>query len=827
MEKNNGISDSRYKSRFFKKLAAWMGKHGAVLTAVVLIAVSAILGCAEATIIYAAKDNAASNDYGTKGNTSSPSYIGGGGNNPTVYEPGVIGVSVVTYDLNEVSKKGTLKYGADGKGKSKYASPVASTSDPEVVKKAKDAYADSGKAPKDQPDYYPYWIDKMGTTDKGKTIYKYSNSLHHAITSNILAMQNSYEYDDSTLVFVPRVVASSSHHSWLKNEKQSVVTGRAKGNKKSVFYDLDPWYEEKDAGSFKKTSKGVTDGVAGSGKNKAGIYYADLKKYIKNKEKKSSKNKKSFVEVTSVDSKKKYEVCNYAHFSEMSKDDINKIIGFNGKSFSSKGKTNLARARRLYSSIANVNETSKGQYTTTPEMADIFLRYTTAAGLSSKSYGTEMFSKNGTKEGLYGTQKGVRDAANKNMVGSQVLRSIYQSNSRFKKVLAPGATREMDEVKKRVLNDEYNTHYLDLLVSGYALAQSSGDKKAANEWLKAVTTYAKTAADGSNGKGGSSSLENVVIRLDMGMAYATSKEVTYASCGSVINKHYNFSGKVDAFENKKSTNSKSLNKGFIGFSAPDDSSGQNYQAHNQEVATKKGVVTKSSYKNAGYGTYYNRLSHAVKNTKAVTGNGQGWYSRMVIMRTTAAYYSMSSKNGPVNSRVYNKLATAELLRMVASGYGVNPRKGDTSNLAWQYGTYAVDGYYWAFTNDTDDSDISFNLTIYSKDVNGKEPAQNGKDIKDTFQSYSMTGKTHTATIKDNLYVKLSPGKDQESKKLFDKVLASDKYHVKIVFENADGTTAVSLLDPKTVKSVQRVTDPETGTSLYTELWTLLCLLSND
>ena len=27
MEKNNGISDSRYKSRFFKKLAAWMGKH--------------------------------------------------------------------------------------------------------------------------------------------------------------------------------------------------------------------------------------------------------------------------------------------------------------------------------------------------------------------------------------------------------------------------------------------------------------------------------------------------------------------------------------------------------------------------------------------------------------------------------------------------------------------------------------------------------------------------------------------------------------------------------------------------------------------------------
>ena len=160
MEKNNGISDSRYKSRFFKKLAAWMGKHGAVLTAVVLIAVSAILGCAEATIIYAEKkDNVASNDYGTRGNTSSPSYIGGSGNNPTVYEPGVIGVSVVTYDLNEVNKKGTLYYGGDKNKPVPNSSPVASTNDPEVVEAAKKEYKKQNKAPKDQPDYYPYWID--------------------------------------------------------------------------------------------------------------------------------------------------------------------------------------------------------------------------------------------------------------------------------------------------------------------------------------------------------------------------------------------------------------------------------------------------------------------------------------------------------------------------------------------------------------------------------------------------------------------------------------------------------------------------------------------
>lgn len=82
----------------------------------------------------------------------------------------------------------------------------------------------------------------------------------------------------------------------------------------------------------------------------------------------------------------------------------------------------------------------------------------------------------------------------------------------------------------------------------------------------------------------------------MGMVYATSKEVTYASCGSVINKHYNFSGKADAFASLKGVNAKSLNKGFIGFAASDDKSGQNYQAHNEEVATKKALSPNQSIK---------------------------------------------------------------------------------------------------------------------------------------------------------------------------------------------------------------------------------------
>ena len=116
----------------------------------------------------------------------------------------------------------------------------------------------------------------------------------------------------------------------------------------------------------------------------------------------------------------------------------------------------------------------------------------------------------------------------------------------------------------------------------------------------------------------------------------------------------------------------------------------------------------------------------MQNTKSVTGSGKDWYSRMVIMRTTAAYYSMSSKNGPVNSRVYNKLATVELLRTVGSPQGINAFKGTAKNIAWQYGTYAVNGFYWISTQPEETPDVKLNLTIYSKDVNGKEPAQDGK-----------------------------------------------------------------------------------------------------
>ena len=802
MDEENKVLQEKYKSKLFRSIFAWMKKHGTVLTAVALVAVSAVLGCAEANMIYAHS----STDYGTNGSTSSPSYVGGSGNSPTVYEPGVIGVSLVTYDLDKVGSDG-LKYG--GYKDNTDAASVASTSDLEDIKYGKANYT---KAPADQKDYYPYWV-RTGYTEKGQEIYKYSNNLHHVITSNILSMQTAKSYDDSTLVYVPRVIASSSHHSWIENLTQSVVVNGAKTSKKAVFYDKTPWYDEKDAGNLEKASKAVTNGLVAANpyhvkaSSEPGVFYVNLKDYLLSKERKATK--KQLVSIKSEDGSKTYKVCNYARFADLgensskSKKDIDKIIGYKNGKITEEGKGYLTKAQNLFASFATISEPSKGQYTTTPEILDIYMRYTTAAGLGVDAYGTGMFSHYGEAEGLYGKEKDKFSKVNKHMIGAQVIRSLYQSNKRFNSVTANGA-KKIDDVQKTVVNDEYNTHYLDLLLCGYAIARASGDKKATAAWLDGVQKYAASAADTS------ATQQSVVLRLDMGMAYATSSEVTYVSCGSVINKHYGFS-KANAFESNKTANSKSFNKGFIGFAAPDDNSNQNYQAHNQEVANFKGVVTKNSYKKAGYGTYYDRLSHAIKNTKSVTGSGSGWYSHMVIMRTTGPYYSMSSKNGPVNSRVYNKLATVELLRNVASSYGVNPRKGTTNGIAWQYGTYATDGYAWKSVQPDESSDVKMQLAIFSKDKNKKAPSQDGKDIKETYQLYSKTGTNPTETIKDDLYVKLSPTKDEESQKLFKKILSDGKYYIKIVFENADGTTATSLLDPTVKHKVKKATDPVTGT----------------
>ena len=51
---------------------------------------------------------------------------------------------------------------------------------------------------------------------------------------------------------------------------------------------------------------------------------------------------------------------------------------------------------------------------------------------------------------------------------------------------------------------------------------------------------------------------------------------------------------------------------------------------------------------------------------------------------------MPNKYWKPNARVYNRQATVELLQTVGSQQGINAFKGTSKNIAWQYGTYAVD-----------------------------------------------------------------------------------------------------------------------------------------
>lgn len=325
---------------------------------------------------------------------------------------------------------------------------------------------------------------------------------------------------------------------------------------------------------------------------------------------------------------------------------------------------------------------------------------------------------------------------------------------------------------------------------GYALARASGDADAVTKWSDAIFAYAGSAANDSE------SMKNVVIRMDTGMVYGTSKDVTFASTGSIINKHYGLST-ATAYEENKITNKKSLSKGFIGFAAFNDDTKQNYQARNQEIASKKGVVKASDYSKT-YGDYYTRLENAINSTGvAVNSDNYSWYGTMMAARATTKEYYKSSKNKKATSKVANKLSVVNLLKMKASPYGAT----STSTKEWNYGTYAIDGYSWKDVTEQDS--VKFNLAIYSTKANKKAPSTNGKNIKDTFQSATVDVTGDNSTVTDDVYVKLTPDKDKDSKALFAKMLSSNKYYVKVVFEDGTGKT-VKTLDGKSSKTVKEI-----------------------
>lgn len=789
MYDKESIAKEKCKSRLFKGIAGWCARHGAVLAAFMLIAVSAVLGTFETKLVYGGNLS-----YGTDGATSSPTYKGGNGNNPTVHEPGVIGVSVVTYDMNRMGNSG-LEYGA---GNKKKASSVSSTNKLEDINTAITAYGKNEGASvwkrnngKDYG-YYPYWT-RVGYTKKGEPIYTYSNVLKHAITQNMLSMQTARSFNESTLVFVPKAVASSNHLSWIKNLNQHVIGKSTKNSKRfAIFYDLNPLCDDDEIEKYGKHFSNLKDRFQSS----AGIYYYDLVNYLWKREKKATG--KEGLTITDEDGKA-YFVNNYSRFSEMKKkSDLDAIIGYKKNSkgkyeFTSTGKRKLNYARELYSSMANIYEPEKNKYITAPENILIFLRSTTIYPLGH-CLGTRMFSPDGKKEGIYGKNGGTKEhSLAKSLVSETVIRNLFTTDENLEKHLDHKALNYKSmrsQLKREVLNNEYNTHYLDLLFCGYALARASGDADAVTKWSDAIFAYAGSAANDSE------SMKNVVIRMDTGMVYGTSKDVTFASTGSIINKHYGLST-ATAYEENKITNKKSLSKGFIGFAAFNDDTKQNYQARNQEIASKKGVAKASDYSKT-YGDYYTRLENAINSTGvAVNSDNYSWYRTMMAARATTKEYYKSSKNKKATSKVANKLSVVNLLKMNASPYGAT----STSTKEWNYGTYAIDGYAWKDVTEQDS--VKFNLAIYSTKANKKAPSTNGKNIKDTFQSATVDVTGDNSTVTDDVYVKLTPDKDKDSKALFAKMLSSNKYYVKVVFEDGTGKT-VKTLDGKSSKTVKEI-----------------------
>lgn len=769
MRRKESAEEPKYKSRLFNSCHNWFHNHGMQMLAVGFLVAAVGLGTIQAQTVYG--DNL--NQYGNNGSATSAEYNSTKVNNypPFPIEPGIIGVSIESYDLNKVGETG-LKYLGDS------AMKYGSTQ--EQARKKADAL--NGK--------YYRWI-KTGEKD-GENIYKYANVAHHKITANTLSFQTSKSFDNSTILYVPKATSDGIKKLGLNMMEKGVVirNGKVKTGynveKKELQHDYTTLYSSKDQ-TFDQVEASFAKNVG------TGVYYAKLKKYVIGQSK--TKNKTEGLKLKNGDGTKKgggdgkmYTATDYELIAGLTQKQLNTIVA---------DKKLQAKAKKVLASICGIRETKSHSFVTYPELASTFCLSTTAKALNKKQYQTKMFSTNGKDELISGPNNKDSDIAD-----AKVIRNLFSNDTTLNDRRAgknKDKVKSLSQLQKNVLNNEYNMHFLDLLVCGYSVAKSTGDTACANAWWNQIKQYVK------NAKSNISTQYNVILRLDAGMAMSKNGTPYYASVGSVLNAYYGITN-VQSFVFDKAKNQKSINKGFIGFAGADESKKENYQSPNLEVATSKGVVTKKSLEKAGYTHFYKRLENAIKaNGKTTSEHKNEWYSRTVVSRAITGAYNYNAKTKSLSLGAKNKLNMVQILKMSAikqSGALNGTSSSDTSG--YSYGTYAIDSYNWKYM-DQDDLDLDFKLTILSSAASKTKVKSDGSNITAVYQKYSEDGEAKNTTIKDDLYVKLSTTgtKDaDQTVKNFKALCNDDNYCVKIVFtDSTDKTTKQKVGAKKTYKVI--------------------------
>lgn len=788
MDKKLQNPNRKLISRLAGKTSGWLKTHKMHLLAVGFMCAAVGLGTIEANTIYAANEG----DYGENGETGSATYVSGGNIKVFPLEPAVTGVSVESYDFNEFLK---TKY--------KYSGDKNNATNASGVEKFIESWENSHKDKFNNP--YPYWI-QTGTDKNGKAIYKYCNNSHHMITQNMLLNQTSKSFNKGTLIYVPKNISKL----WIAKKEHSkvIVNGNTcKSAVNNLHFNYTYWYKDLDNGAegdynyYRNTIEEKVVNKSGSG-----IYYNKLKKYIKQQTKKQiGKTYITFVNGDGNPQKgggdgKKAKVADYSQISKLTKTELNKMIDSKTLDKARKGQAELPkpakRAQQLIGSIANIAQKGK-TYVTYAENAQWFLHCTT------------------TKTVAYNQKTNLTDDVFADSIGKQfindlvsvsgniymdhyLLRNLFQGNKRLNDYLDSEVVKgNLSYLQKTVINNEYNLHYLDLLVCGYADAYASGGAASADPWWEQIKIYVKNADKSIPYQ------KNVVFRVDVGMAADVNGTVYYTSVGDMYAQQYGFYSNSYS-ETKSGSNSKGLNKGFVGFATASETATNNYQALNKEVSNDKGVVSASKMKK-NYSGYYSRLKKAISSNKKVTkDNAQTWYGRTIMTRVTNKYY-LSDKNGKVTEAYGNALNAVELLKMQSPNNGAYKSISPTERQKYAYGTYAIDGFNWIYPSEDEEVTSGYKLYIYSKTAEGnKNPKSNGSNIKKKFETVTINKKaaeTATYNQKDDVYVKLAVNSGNKIiADDFKKIMNSKDYYVQVEFINSSKTAIDGEKNGKEVKS---------------------------
>ena len=758
-------------SRLAGKTSGWLKTHKMHLLAVCFMSAAVMLGTIEANTIYAEN----SGQYGGQGNANTTSYTSGGNIKVFPLEPAVTGVSVESYDFNDFLK---TNY--------KYSGAKKNATNSSGVEKAIESWEEGHKDKNSKP--YPYWL-QTGIDKNGKAIYKYSNNSHHMITQNMFLNQTSKSFNKGTLIYVPKNISKL----WIAKKEHSkvIVNGSTcKSAVNNLHFNYTYWYSDSDKFSCNEGNENEDSADEKIAKKSgSGIYYNKLKKYIKQQTKKQTgKTYITFMNGDGTPKKgggtgKKAKVADYSQISKLTKTSLNQMIDSKALDKARKGQAELPkqakRAQQLIGSIANIAQNDK-TYATYPELALVFLQYTTGNTIYNNAENnlTDVFRHSPAGEEILGHLRWQREYINQTMI-----KNLFQGNKNLNKetYLTAG---NLSYLQKTVINNEYNLHYLDLLVCGYADAYASGGAASADPWWEQIAKYIDNASKESTKQ------INVVFRVDVGMAADVNGTVYYTSVGDMYAQQYGLYS--NSYSEKDSTsNSKGLNKGFVGFATAGETKTNNYQALNKEVSNDKGVVSASKMK-SNYSGYYNRLKKAISSNKKVTkDNSQTWYGRTIMTRVTDKYY-LSDKNGKVTEAYGNALNAIELLKMGTPNNGAYKSISSTDRQKYSYGTYAIDGFNWVYPSENEDVTSGYKLYIYSKAAEGnKNPKANGSNIKKKFESVTINkeaAETVTYNQKDDVYVKLAVDTKKSGVAAdFKKIMNSKDYYVQVEFIDSRDT----------------------------------------